>query len=179
MSGQMIKMIWAEDSNRGIGFNARMPWHVPEDFVHFRRETMGSTVIMGRTSWDALPPSAKPLSGRKNIVITHHLDDEIASSIKLSGGFVSTFDDALGVAKNDNAYIIGGAKIYAAFMQYASELIITELDKAFEVDTFAPEIPDSFVVHSQGDWHKSKTGVNWRVVRYRLSKNAMNRDARQ
>ena len=54
-------MIWAQARNGIIGVDNTIPWHIPEDFAHFKTTTFGSTVVMGRKTWDSLP--RKPLPG--------------------------------------------------------------------------------------------------------------------
>ncbi len=61
-----LKLIFARARNGVIGRNNALPWHLPEDLAHFRRCTLGAPVIMGRHTWDALPPRFRPLPGRLN-----------------------------------------------------------------------------------------------------------------
>ena len=65
-----INLIYARAANGVIGKNNAMPWHLPEDLAHFKRLTQGWPVIMGRKTWDSLPPRFRPLPGRTNVVIT-------------------------------------------------------------------------------------------------------------
>ena len=65
-----INLILARAANGVIGRDGALPWHLPEDLAHFKRQTMGAPVIMGRRTWDSLPPKVRPLPGRRNIVIT-------------------------------------------------------------------------------------------------------------
>ena len=58
-----INLIYARAANGVIGHNNAMPWHVPEDLAHFKRLTQGHPVIMGRKTWDSLPPRFRPLPG--------------------------------------------------------------------------------------------------------------------
>ena len=63
-----IHLIWAQDFNGGIGKDGRLPWHISEDLKNFKQITLGSTIIMGRKTWDSLP--FKPLPKRRNIVLS-------------------------------------------------------------------------------------------------------------
>ena len=65
-----LHLILARAANGVIGKEGKLPWHLPEDLAHFKRVTMGCPVIMGRKTWDSLPPKFRPLPGRANIVIT-------------------------------------------------------------------------------------------------------------
>ena len=65
-----IALIWAQTPTGVIGRDGTLPWHVPEDMAHFRDLTRGHPVIMGRGTWDSLPPRFRPLPDRDNIVLT-------------------------------------------------------------------------------------------------------------
>ena len=65
-----IKLIWAQAHGGVIGQGGRMPWHLPEDLANFRKLTHGHPVVMGRKTWDSLPPKFRPLPGRLNCVVT-------------------------------------------------------------------------------------------------------------
>ena len=64
----MIEYVWAEDQKHQIGLNGHLPWHLPADMHHFKEETMGHPIIMGRKTFMSFP---KLLPGRKHIVLTH------------------------------------------------------------------------------------------------------------
>ncbi|MEY8875691.1 MAG: dihydrofolate reductase, partial [Leptothrix sp. (in: b-proteobacteria)] len=57
-----------------IGYDNRLPWHLPEDLKHFKQQTLGCPVLMGRKTWDSLPPRFRPLPGRSNVVLTRQPD---------------------------------------------------------------------------------------------------------
>ena len=65
-----LGLVWAEAQGGVIGAEGGMPWHVPEDMAHFRRVTGTADVVMGRRTWESLPPRFRPLPGRRNIVVT-------------------------------------------------------------------------------------------------------------
>jgi dihydrofolate reductase len=65
-----IHLIWAQARGGVIGKDNRIPWRLPEDMAHFKALTAGHPVIMGRRTWDSLPPKFRPLPGRRNIVLT-------------------------------------------------------------------------------------------------------------
>ena len=69
-----INLIFARAANGVIGLDGTMPWHLPEDMAHFKQQTAGAPVIMGRKTWDSLPPRFRPLPGRRNIVVTRQPD---------------------------------------------------------------------------------------------------------
>ena len=75
-----INLIYARATNGVIGNNNAMPWHLPEDLAHFKRLTQGHPVIMGRKTWDSLPPRFRPLPGRSNVVISRQTDWQAAGA---------------------------------------------------------------------------------------------------
>ena len=117
-----LSLIWAEAHDRVIGFEGGMPWHVPEDLAHFKELTWGGTVIMGRKTWDALDPRFRPLPGRRNIVVTRNPD------WSADGAEVSQEIPAEG-------WIIGGAELFAATIDRADRLEVTQLDLDVPGDT--------------------------------------------
>lgn len=129
-----IIAIWAQDKAGVIGRDGAIPWHVPADMRFFRQITHGRSVIMGRRTWDSLPPQHRPLPGRDNIVVTRDPFwwEEGATP-------AATVEDAIGMARGDYAFVIGGAQVYEQALPYVDRVIVTELDLAIEDgDTYAP-----------------------------------------
>lgn len=102
-----------------------IPWHIKEDFAHFKNTTMGHPIIMGRKTWEEF--KGKPLPGRTHIVVT----TQNAYTVP-EGHFVcSNINDAIKKASeinNEEIFIIGGAQLYAAALPYASRLYLTLVD---------------------------------------------------
>lgn len=128
----MISMIWAMGKDNALGCKNRMPWYLPADFAYFKKVTMGKPVIMGRKTFESI---GKPLPGRVNVVITRSPDFKPEGCIT-----VDTIEKAKAYAEDKEAFIIGGAEIYKAFLPIADKLYITEINHTFEADTFFPEI---------------------------------------
>ncbi|MBP9147297.1 MAG: dihydrofolate reductase [Rhodoferax sp.] len=131
-----LKLIFARARNGVIGHHNTLPWHLPEDLAHFKRHTLGSPVIMGRKTWDSLPPKYRPLPGRLNIVVTRQIGWQaegamVAHSIKAA----CTLCPA-----DSTAWVIGGAEVYAQALALAVEAVVTELEADFEGDAFAPQL---------------------------------------
>ena len=139
-----IVIIAAVARNRVIGRDNQLIWNIPEDMAHFKSLTSGHTVIMGRKTWESLPPRFRPLPGRRNIVISRQADyaapgAEIANSL----------ENALKLASTAAAvFIIGGEQIYRQAMAVADRLEITEVDLEPEGDAWFPEI-------AAVDWEKT------------------------
>jgi dihydrofolate reductase len=153
-----IVIIAAVARNRVIGKDNKLLWNIPDDMAHFKSLTAGHTVVMGRKTWESLPPRFRPLPGRRNIVISRQQDyaapgAEIADSL----------ENALKLASTATAvFAIGGEQIYRQAMPLADRLEITEVDLEPEGDAWFPEI-------AAFDWEKvAKTaGAGFEFVTYR------------
>lgn len=130
----MITIIVAIARNYGIGLDNKLLVHLPGDLKRFKKITMGHSLIMGKKTWESLPN--KPLSGRKNIVITDDKADVF------EGAFAAhSIDEAVSLCDHDKEiFIIGGGSVYRQFMPLADRLFITHIDKEFRADTFFPVI---------------------------------------
>src|SRR5574343_1450638 len=101
-------LIAAVARNGVIGKDNTLIWNIPEDMAHFKALTSGQTVVMGRKTWESLPPRFRPLPGRHNIVISRQTDYE-APGAELAG----SLELALQLASPaETAFIIGGEQIY-------------------------------------------------------------------
>ena len=70
LRGRTVSLVWAQARGGVIGAGGLLPWHLPEDLALFRELTTGSTVVMGRRTWESLPPRFRPLPGRTKVVMT-------------------------------------------------------------------------------------------------------------
>lgn len=128
----MIKtIVAAHDPNLVIGKEGGLPWRYPEDLKHFKKTTMGHTIIMGRGVFEELHEI--PLPGRTNIVL---------STTKTYGNTITctSLDEALETESDkDEVFIIGGGVLYKEALDIADKMIITEIHKEYEGDTYFPE----------------------------------------
>lgn len=158
-----VGLVWAEARGGVIGADGGMPWHVPEDMAHFREVTATHDVIMGRRTWESLPPRFRPLPGRRNIVVTR-------STTTLDGAErAASLEAALALAGDAEVWVIGGGMLYAEALHHADVLEVTRLDVAVEGDTFAPSTDGWQRMSSDpGDgWHTSRSGIRYRFETYR------------
>lgn len=129
-----ISIIVAIASNNGIGKDNKLLCHIPEDMKRFRLITTGHTVIMGKNTFLSLPGG--PLKNRRNVVISDNLMDRFEGCET-----VFSIDEAINLCNDgEESFIIGGASVYRQFLPRASRLYLTLVKKAFEADTFFPEI---------------------------------------
>ena len=135
-----INMIIARSANGVIGKNGALPWHLPEDLAHFKRLTLGGPVIMGRKTWDSLPARFRPLPGRTNIVITRQPGWNDAGALPAAS--LAAALELCGDA--DEAWIIGGAQIFAEAAPLAHRIEVTEIAQDFDGDVFAPPLSEEW-----------------------------------
>ncbi|MCF8602792.1 dihydrofolate reductase [Gordonia sp. HY442] len=158
-----VSLVWAQDLAGAIGKANTIPWRVPEDMARFKELTGTGAVVMGRKTWESLPPKFRPLPGRRNVVVTRNAGFE-APGAETVGGLSEALDLTGGVAS-----VMGGGEIYTAAMEFATQLRVTEIDVLVEgADAFAPEIDaDVWTLADRGDWETSRTGTRYRFVDYR------------
>ena len=140
-----IVIIVAVARNRVIGKDNQLIWSIPEDMAHFRQLTAGHGVLMGRKTWESLPPRFRPLPGRRNIVISRQAN-YTAPGAELAASLAAGLALAAG---EQTLFVIGGAEIYNQALALADRLEITEVDLTPEGDSWFPEI-------SAADWAEVK-----------------------
>ena len=136
-----VALIWAMSRNRVIGKDNQLPWHLPDDLRHFKRNTLGAPIIMGRLTFES---TGGALPGRTNIVVT---------SGDLGGGAAAknvvlarSIEEALSIGRaqaqsdsQERCFVCGGQAIYAAALPLADELFLTQVEVTLEGDAFFPE----------------------------------------
>jgi dihydrofolate reductase len=159
----MITLIVALDAKRGIGVNNTLPWRLPEDLAHFKRITSGHPIIMGRKTFDSI---GRPLPNRRNIVVTRN------GAWRHDGvDAVASLADAVALAGAGDAFIIGGAQIFAESMDIADRIIVTEIDHTFDCDTFFPPLaPGAWRESAREQHHSDANGFDYSFVTYTKAK---------
>ncbi len=154
-----IIIISAIAKNNVIGkSNGEMPWHVKEEFQHFKQTTLGSTVIMGRKTFETL---GKPLKGRENIIVTRNKNFKVDfDHTKLT----HSLEDAIKYCNSKNyekVFIIGGGEIFKQALPIANEMILSFMKFEAEGDVNFPEIKN-------GDWQivSSEKREQFEIRRY-------------
>ena len=147
MSKRQVAAIVAMDEGRVIGKDGALPWHLPEDLAHFKALTSGHLVIMGRKTWESLPPKFRPLPGRVNIVVSR-----APGALNLPEGVhgAESVEQALSLAArvgrpDQRIWFIGGAQVYAAALPLCEELHLTLVRGAHDGDAKFPEFEDRFI----------------------------------
>lgn len=137
-----IAIIVAQDKNRAIGIENKLPWHLPEDLRYFKRVTMGKPIIMGRNTFESI---GRPLPGRVNIVVSRRegyapRGVRVVNSLEAAAELAESICLIDGV---DEAMIIGGAQIYSQAIGIADRLYLTEVDAEINGDAWFPEFDRS------------------------------------
>ncbi|ORA72631.1 dihydrofolate reductase [Mycolicibacterium insubricum] len=152
-----MSLIWAQARSGVIGRGGDIPWQLPEDMAHFKELTVGHPVLMGRATWESLPPRFRPLPGRRNLVLTRD------PGYRAEGAEVVT-----ALPTGFDGWVIGGAQIYALALPLAGRCEVTEVDVDLPFrggDAIAPVLDGSWSV-SAGEWLTSRTGLRYRFCTY-------------
>lgn len=130
MNHPEIILILARATNGVIGKDGKLPWHLPADLRHFKQLTTGRPMIMGRKTFESLPGL---LPDRRHIVLTRdtNWEEEGAET-------ASSVEGALALANAPHVAVIGGAEIYALFLDHADRIELTEVHAKPEGDTVLP-----------------------------------------
>ncbi len=180
-----VRLIWGEafglDGKPGaMGVNGGMPWRLSPDLRYFKAMTIGCPVIMGRGTWDAMPPKFRPLPGRENIVVTHN-PDFAADGARTFTSIDAALDYAREWLENNEAlenqanleneesvsqdspqdgpaiWVLGGAAILREMLAnyHADAAYVTQIEAKVAADTFAPNIHE---LVDSGKWRVAREG---------------------
>lgn len=131
-----ISLIAAMASNRVIGRDNRLPWHLSADLKRFKRLTMGHTLVMGRKTFESI---GRPLPGRSTVVVTRQRDYAPAG-VRV----VHSVEEALQASGTDGeVFIAGGGDIFQQTLPVADRLYLTIIEEAFPGDAYFPEYDES------------------------------------
>ena len=159
-----LNLIYARAANGVIGRDNQLPWHLPEDLAHFKRTTLGYPVIMGRKTWDSLPPKFRPLPGRMNIVVSR--DPAFAAE---GAAVAPSLEAARELCPADSeAWVIGGAQVYAQALPLARTVVVTEIARDFDGDAFAPTLGAEWRETAREE-HVAASGLPFAFVTYTRS----------
>jgi dihydrofolate reductase len=165
-----VGLIWAQTPDCVIGADNAIPWRLPEDTAHFKAATLGHPVVMGRKTWNSLPPRFRPLVGRRNIVVTR--DPRWATEGAERAGSVAEALELAAASSPQQAaptgatWVIGGGEIYRAALEHATMLSVTEVDTTVGGDVYAPAVDASWTVSEDTGWQSSTSGLRYRIRRY-------------
>ncbi len=143
-----MNLIVAVDNNWAIGNKNELLVRIPNDHKHFREETTGKVVVLGRKTLETFP-QGQPLKNRTNIILTtdrkYHVKDAI---------IVHSIQELLEELKkynDEDIYIIGGESVYRQMLPYCNVAHITKIDRTYEADTYFPNLDQDEEWHITAD----------------------------
>ncbi|MBA3479057.1 MAG: dihydrofolate reductase [Lautropia sp.] len=155
----VLTLLVARALNGAIGHANRLPWHLPEDLAHFRRTTMGKTIVMGRRTWESI---GRILPGRQMVVVTQEITP-LPAGVRRAASLAQAIADN---ANEDELFIVGGARVYASALPIAHRIVMTEVELTPPADVFFPK-PDPT------DWQElsrvpstSVNGTRFSIITY-------------
>jgi len=131
-----LKAIAAMASNRVIGRDGELPWHLPEDFRWFKKLTMGLPMVMGRKTCESI---GRPLPGRRNLVVSRQWT-QAPEGFELLDSTDAL--DELGL--QGDVFVIGGAVIFEELLPRCEEVYLSYVFEQYPGDTFFPAFEDQF-----------------------------------
>lgn len=141
----MISLIVAYGkNNKVIGINNQIPWHIKEDFIHFKNYTTNKTIIMGEQTFLSI---GKPLPNRKTIVATIKDFKYDHEDVTITNDLFKTLKEYKN--KDEELVVCGGATIYKLALPYVDKMVISEVKKEYQGDAYFPDFEDKFILVSE------------------------------
>lgn len=144
MSLPKFQVIVAIDGNGGISKNGTIPWNNKADMKFFRETTFGSgknVVIMGRKTYESIPPQHRPLEGRLNVVISKTWRQEDHQGVCVYPSFAEALA-GIGTKRYDAIFVIGGESIYNDvvnnYLYLCDKIYVTKFKTDYDCTQFFP-----------------------------------------
>lgn len=169
----VISIICAMDENKGIGYKNKIPWHIKEDLIRFKKLTEGKTIIIGRITFESLlyyyKKSKRPFPRRNTIVITSqkNYQKKFENENFINFFFVHSFDQALKLGKKiekKEIFIAGGEKIFRKGINFSQKIYLTVIKGKYQTDSFFPDY-DNFEVVSEEKKNDGKYEYKFLILR--------------
>ncbi len=138
-----MNLIVAVDNNWAIGNKGELLIRIPNDHKHFREETTGKVVVLGRKTLETFP-QGQPLKNRVNIILSTDRNYAVKDAI-----IVHSIEELLEELKkynDEDIYIIGGDSVYRQMLPYCNVAHITKIDHEYEADAYFPNLD------KDGEW---------------------------
>ncbi|HLP49539.1 MAG TPA: dihydrofolate reductase [Chitinophagales bacterium] len=147
-----ISIVVAVADNNAIGVNGKLPWKLPKDMQYFKEVTWGHHVLMGRKTWDGIPPKFSPLPGRVNIIVTRQ-KGFVCEGCKV----VESVEEGIEFARQSGEQelmIIGGGEIYKQALPKTDKIYLTKVHHTFtDADTFFQELKEDDWQTTNSEWN--------------------------
>jgi len=128
-----ISIIYARSANHCIGKDSRIPWHLPDEFAHFKHTTLGKPIIMGRKTYE---DHQSALPGRLNIVVSRQADYALAEGVVLAPSLEAAI--ATGRKVSDEVFVIGGVQFFVDALPLADTVYETIVDAEINGEAMLP-----------------------------------------
>jgi dihydrofolate reductase len=145
-------LVAAYADNRVIGDRGGIPWHLPEDFAHFKATTMGGVLVMGRATYESI---GRPLPGRETIVVTRNRDWS-ADGVLVAHSLQGALD--LAAEHPGETFVVGGTEVYERAMPLATHQVLTEVHRSPSGDALYPEFDLAEWVETR---REQREGFEW------------------
>ncbi len=132
-----MNMIAAVDSNWAIGRNGRLLVTIPNDHKHFREETTGKVVVLGRKTLETFPQGL-PLQGRTNIILSRDPQFRVKGAEVVHS--LEELRPGLKAYREEDVYCVGGESIYRQLLPWCNRVHITKIDRSYEADAWFPNL---------------------------------------
>jgi dihydrofolate reductase len=150
-------IVVAADEAGGIGKSGALPWHLPGDMVYFKRLTQEAApgrpnaVIMGRKTWESIPPKFRPLPGRINIVISSNPELPVPRDVRRAHSFAAALAQVDRMSDAGAVFVIGGGQIFREAIGHPDleTIYLTRVHATLDCDTFFPAIDPMMVLVSK------------------------------
>ena len=156
-------LIVALSENRAIGKNNKLLWYMPEDLKHFKRSTLGKTIVMGRKTFESI--DCKPLPKRRTIVLSKNPSLHDDKNVEFARSKQEVWELIKGL---DETLIVGGEAIYRLFISEATHAILTKIHATIEGDSFFPELDEKKWALASEEFHAKdkKHKFDYSFLRY-------------
>ncbi len=175
MISRPFSCVVAADLDDGIGKDNDLPWpRLSTDLRTFKRITSAAApghenaLVMGRLTWESIPPALRPLPGRRNVVVSRGLA-ALPDGVWLARSLDAALAQCAAAPTIDKVFVIGGGQIYAqAFAHPAcDEIVLTRLQARFACDTFIPPVPTGFALAELLAAEVHEAGISYAIERWR------------
>jgi dihydrofolate reductase len=172
-------LVAAADARLGIGKAGRLPWRLPGEMRYFRELTSGegpsasgenavNAVVMGRRTWESIPPAYRPLVGRANVVVTKQTGYRLPEGTEAARHLDEALRVAGGRARGGRVFVIGGAQLYREAIAHpaCAEIYLTRIMADYDCDAFFPNIDERAFELAEILDDVTERGVRYRIERW-------------
>ncbi len=159
----MLSIVVAMDKNNVIGKDNELIWHLPEDLKHFKNLTTNHTIIMGRKTFESL---GRVLPNRKHIIFSRNSDFKVDNENVNIVHNISQIQNL--IQSEEEAFVIGGAKIYSLLLPYVKKMYITKIYQEFEGDTYFPQFDEKMwnIINRKKGIRNEKNDLDYEFITY-------------